>query len=587
MPDLYHLSRFQEIMRSILTPNDPNASVVPQDDLVGHRNIKKLQELYSSCMDEEQLIKVGRRQLEVEIRKIVELYPVFESNLHLVRRQLPDNDRRTLSSLLAYNMRNGFKSFFEFDVMSGIEDPSVNIMTLSESGLGLAVSDYQKEDNVKRYEKIIGQMFYNILGSEGPANTTQDTVPEIWAQIAEDVVGFEMSLARIATEADKLSDPSKTQNMHALLELHQLTPSLDWKLILESAFPPNVSVPATVMIPSPEYFRKLDSLLQQAKPKTIQNYFACSTLGQMIGHYYVQATIPADTVPKMSDIVNSVRQAYATGFSGQYQWLDNTTSRNALDKLHAISQQIGYSTHAPNVALATSIDEYYSTFTVDASDYFGNIIQYTSFKTREKFASLVGSPPFFDVDSPDYLNYGATGVTAGHELGHAFDDSGRQYDGSGRVFNWWTNSSLSAFETRAKCFVEQYSNFTITGPDGKDHPVDGQLTLGENIADNGGLKKAYEAWWRRFQSDPTAKTYNNNRLPGLESHTPEQLFFVQYGRSFCSSIGPQQAVDLLTDTHSPDKWRIIGVLQNSEYFAKAFQCKLGSPMNPVKKCDMW
>ncbi|CAO3571599.1 unnamed protein product [Mortierella alpina] len=656
-------SKNADVVRSIVTPTDPKAPVAPQDDPASQRNIQKMQDLYSSCMNEEQHAKIGRQPLEVEIRKIVELYPVFESNLHLVRRALPDGDRRALSSLLAYNMKNGFTNFFNFDVRSGIDDPSVNIMTLSESGLGLARSDYEREVVVKRYQDIIGEMFYNIQGSEGPTQVTNTTqvVPEVWVAIAKEVVDLETSLARIATEAESLNDPSRTTYIHSISELDQWTPSLDWKLILESAFPPNISIPTTALVLSPEYFRKLDTLLQQTKPKTIQNYFAWSVmrflgnyiaepfrrplvkyntlimgnlprvdrwkicvftvntyLGQMAGHYFVKAAIPTETVPKVTEIVNNVRQTYATDF-GQYQWLDNSTSKEALDKLNSLSQKVGYSTDAPNVALTASIDEYYSQLTMDPLDYFGNTVRSSAFAIREKFERLAGpinkiqmgstpqtvnanyrsssnevqfpagilQPPFFHPEHPEYLNYGGAGFIVGHEIGHGFDNRGRQFDGSGRFRDWWSNSSLTEFTTRAECFVNQYSNFTIQGPNGTVHAMDGMKTLGENMADNGGLKKSYETWSARFKSDPTGQTINNQRLPGLDHYTPEQLFFISFARLFCSNERPAYAVSLLEDPHSPKKWRINGAAQNSVHFANAFQCKPGTPMNPIKKCEVW
>lgn len=135
--------------------------------------------------------------------------------------------------------------------------------------------------------------------------------------------------------------------------------------------------------------------------------------------------------------------------------------------------------------------------------------------------------------------------------------------------------------------MDQYSKFTVKGPNGKNYAVDGLKTLGENIADNGGLKKSYESWWARYQSDPTSQTYNNHRLPGLDNYTPEQLFFIQFARLWCANERPQYAVSLLEGPHSPKKWRINGVAQNSEHFAKAFQCKPGTPMNPIKKCEVW
>jgi endothelin-converting enzyme len=117
--------------------------------------------------------------------------------------------------------------------------------------------------------------------------------------------------------------------------------------------------------------------------------------------------------------------------------------------------------------------------------------------------------------------------------------------------------------------------------------VDGQLTLGENIADNSGIKKSYESWMALYRSDPQGKKYNNQRLPGLEHFTPEQMFFIQFGRLWCNKARPESAKQQLQNEHSPPQWRVKGVVQNSEYFAKAFKCKAGQPMNPVKKCNVW
>ncbi|KAF9346888.1 Viral polyprotein, partial [Mortierella sp. AD094] len=136
------------------------------------------------------------------------------------------------------------------------------------------------------------------------------------------------------------------------------------------------------------------------------------------------------------------------------------------------------------------------------------------------------------------------------------------------------------------CLVEEYGNFTIPGPPNEIIHLDGQNTLPENIADNGGIKMAYEAWSARYKSDPTSLRYNNKKLPGFEKLTPEQMFFVEYGHIWCTKETPESYQDTLQDVHSPGKWRINGVVRNSEFFAQAFKCKPGSPMNPVSKCSV-
>ncbi|KAF9404108.1 hypothetical protein BGZ94_004368 [Podila epigama] len=186
------------------------------------------------------------------------------------------------------------------------------------------------------------------------------------------------------------------------------------------------------------------------------------------------------------------------------------------------------------------------------------------------------------------MNFGGIGSTIGHELGHAFDDSGRTYDKKGLLRNWWEQSSIKAFDEKARCFVKQYDNFTITGPKGVKVNVNGTFTLGENIADNSGIKLAFEAWYQRYRSGRSNKKHNNVRLPGLQRHTPEQLFFIQYARTYCASVSPRLNLYVITaDSHAPQEYRINGVVQNSDYFSQAFKCKAGSPMNPVKKCVLW
>ncbi|KAF9362275.1 hypothetical protein BGX34_006482 [Mortierella sp. NVP85] len=345
---------------------------------------------------------------------------------------------------------------------------------------------------------------------------------------------------------------------------------------------------------------------------------ALRALPDIVSHYFVKAIFPERARAEVEEIINAIRSIYSKSFQS-YNWLDSYTRKGAIEKMKNFVQKIGYSSSGPDDSSPSSIDRFYKGLKVDGQDYFGNQVRANAFWAQVEFGKLnkkvdrmhmdMSSPivnayynpqgndinfpagilqtPFFHIDHPEYLNFGSFGTVAGHEITHGFDDEGRKWDGIGRYKNWWSNSSVEAFNTRANCFVEQYSKYSVPGPDGKEHPVSGQLTLGENIADNGGIKKAFESWLERYRSDPRGKKYNNKRLPGLEKYTPEQLFFIQYGRSWCNKNRPEAWKRLVTNVHSPPKWRIIGVVQNSEYFAKHFQCKAGTPMNPVKKCDLW
>ncbi|KAG0358430.1 Endothelin-converting enzyme 1 [Gamsiella multidivaricata] len=336
------------------------------------------------------------------------------------------------------------------------------------------------------------------------------------------------------------------------------------------------------------------------------------------GHYFVQATFPNRSRTKINEVIDTLRETYVKSFES-YDWLDDYTRKGALKKIKAIVQKVGQSSSGPNDNSIASLDSFYKDLKVDPKDHFGNLARCSAFETQKQFRQLhkrvdrkhmdmsaqtvnayysantndinipagILRPPFFHVDNPEYLNYGSIGSVAGHELTHGFDNDGRKYDATGALRNWWSNSSIAAFDNRTSCFVKQYSNFTLTDDRGTVLSVNGKLTLGENIADNGGIKKSFESWQRRYNSDPASKKYNNQRLPGLEHLSPQQLFFIQYARTWCSKTRPEAVNRDLSNVHSPSRYRIIGVAQNSEYFAKAFQCKSGTPMNPVNKCNLW
>ncbi|KAF9121609.1 hypothetical protein BGX30_002460 [Mortierella sp. GBA39] len=344
-----------------------------------------------------------------------------------------------------------------------------------------------------------------------------------------------------------------------------------------------------------------------------------TNLGDMSGHFFVQEFFKGNSRQSAISIIDSLLQTYAQAFP-TLSWLDEPTRAGAVQKIDAMQKLIGYTTDGPNVVSSISLQSYYSNLTVSKSDHFGNQLRYAVWdKTREKsqldqpvnqkkmrdppqtvdafydgqsnhiiFPAGILQPPFFHVDNPEYLNYGTLGVAAGHEITHGFDNMGKNYDYTGRVKNWWTNVTEKAFNEKSQCFVNQYGKFSIKGPDGKDYNVNGQLTLAEDIADNGGLKQSYRTWQSRLQSDPSGAMYKNFKLPGLEKYTPDQLFFISFGRLWCSKERPEWLLQLIrSNGHPPWRFRANGAVQNSVEFSRAFKCPENSPMNPVNKCTLW
>lgn len=191
-------------------------------------------------------------------------------------------------------------------------------------------------------------------------------------------------------------------------------------------------------------------------------------------------------------------------------------------------------------------------------------------------AGIMQAPYFYGLTVPSYLSYGVFGAIAGHELSHAFDPTGASYDQNGNFTDWWDDSTLTAFERKSQCFIKQYENYTIPTKDGPI-AVNGKLTLGENIADAGGVIAAFQAWREN------EKRSADLLLPGLANFTKEQIFFLAYGMSWCDKSREEEAIDRIhTDPHSPNALRIKGTTANSRDFRKAFHCAAEEPV-----CELW
>ncbi|KAI9317388.1 hypothetical protein BX666DRAFT_1856748 [Dichotomocladium elegans] len=339
-----------------------------------------------------------------------------------------------------------------------------------------------------------------------------------------------------------------------------------------------------------------------------------SSFGHGVGRYYVMTKFGGEASRKATDqFVMNIHKTWLDRL-GKLDWLDDTTRAAAIDKVNKIKHKVGYSTVSPNVGSPESLKKWYAHINITAS-FFDNELSIAKSHVRRAWEK-VGRPvdkdewhmfpqdvnayyspqtneiaipaailqmPMYDLNCPAYLNYGGMGAIIGHELTHAFDNMGRMYDGDGFLRQWWSNQTTKMFETRSQDFVDQYNKFTISGPGGDVH-VNGKLTLGENLADNGGLAAAYTTFVNLWANLPSS---DRTGLPGLDM-TPEQLFFINYARTWCDKIRPEEALNrVYSDPHSPAQARVNGVAQNSADFAKAFKCDPGSPMNPVKKASVW
>ncbi|RKP12092.1 hypothetical protein BJ684DRAFT_11994, partial [Piptocephalis cylindrospora] len=346
--------------------------------------------------------------------------------------------------------------------------------------------------------------------------------------------------------------------------------------------------------------------------------------GFSLGRYFVQATFTESTKEMALSIVRGIKDEFEDR-AKVLPWLDDTTREALLTKSRAIEVKVGYPVD-PDVKSPSSLAGWYDGARATNKDHVGNMLSFESLKTC-KTLGKIGQPvhqgrwndfpstvnayysrhhneivfpsgilqaPFFSDLLPDYINYGSMGMFVGHELSHAFDVQGRKYDAEGALKDWWTPQTATTFSNKTQCFVDQLKQQqsflfppwvgNLTEKTGS--PFDPTLMMSEVLADNSGLRQAERAWGHRLGK---AEPGRNVMLPdAVAGATPKKLFYYAYAQDFCQQIRPDKlSSNLQTDPHPPMRLRVLGALQNSGGFSAAFQCPLGSPMNPKDKCQLW
>jgi len=338
-------------------------------------------------------------------------------------------------------------------------------------------------------------------------------------------------------------------------------------------------------------------------------------MGMALGRFFIDEVFNDNSRKMAEDLLVNIREVLKERIP-KMSWIDKQTSKLAIEKVDAINQKIGY----PDFIMdPIKLDEKYKGLEIVNNDFFTNMInsskhevskllmeinkptdkstwEMTPFTVNAYYQPMNGEicfpagilkDPFFSSTNPSYINYGAIGSIMGHEITHAFDNEGKNFDKNGKLSNWWTNSTTEEFNKLTQCYIEQYGNYTIDGANGIKLNINGKLTLGENLADNGGLARSYDAY-KLSLSKKKSENNNNQLLPNLTKYSKDQLFFISFGQSWCGKFRPEFLNNQVhTDPHSPSKVRVNGSLSNSKEFAKAFKCKSNSPMNPEKKCSIY
>ncbi|XP_078523458.1 endothelin-converting enzyme 2 [Lissotriton helveticus] len=534
--------------------------------------------------------------------------------------------------------------FFSLYVSADSKSSNSNIIQVDQSGLFLPSRDYylNKTTNDKVLMAYLDYMVELGILLGGEKSSTQEQMKQ--------VLELETTLANITVPQDERRDEEKIYHKMSVAELQFLAPAIDWMDYISFALSPlDLNDTEPVVLYGKEYLQQVSDLINTTDKSILNNYMmwnlvqkmassldtrfesaqekllevlygtkkSCTprwqtcisntddTLGFALGSLFVKATFDKDSKEIAEGMIAEIRTAFEDTLD-RLHWMDDQTRRAAKDKADAIYDMIGF----PDFILDTKeLDDVYDGYEVSEDSFFQNMLSFYNFSAKVMADQLRKPPnrdqwsmtpqtvnayylptkneivfpagilqaPFYAPKHPKALNFGGIGVVMGHELTHAFDDQGREYDKEGNLRPWWQNSSLEAFKNRTECMVEQYNKYTVNS----EH-INGKQTLGENIADNGGLKAAYHAYksWLRLNGE-------EKRLPalGLSNH---QLFFLGFAQVWCSVHTPESAHEgLMTDPHSPAKFRVIGTLANSVDFAEHFNCPVGSPMNPGEHCEVW
>ncbi|CAL8147661.1 unnamed protein product [Orchesella dallaii] len=335
-----------------------------------------------------------------------------------------------------------------------------------------------------------------------------------------------------------------------------------------------------------------------------------ASLANAVGALYVRRYFKEESRQNAMEMVSDIKVSFLN-ILDEIDWMDSTTKERARDKAKTMQTHIGYPVELLN---NTKLVKLYEGLEMNNRDYLKNVLNLTKFGTEYAYKKLRepvnktdwishGRPAvvnafyaplensiqfpagilqgiFYDNDRPRYMNYGAIGWVIGHEISHGFDDQGRQFDSEGNLYDWWEPTTKEAYLRRTQCVIWQYGNYTATEV---GINLNGINTQGENIADNGGIKEAYnayQAWVKRNKAE--------QRLPGLKKYSPNQLFWLSAANVWCNKYRKESLkLRILTGVHSPGEFRVRGPFSNMDTFARDFSCPVKSAMNPEHKCSVW
>uniref|UniRef100_A0A8B9VYM5 Endothelin-converting enzyme 1 n=1 Tax=Anas zonorhyncha TaxID=75864 RepID=A0A8B9VYM5_9AVES len=583
--------------------------------------VQKAKTLYSSCINETTIDSRGGMPL-IKLLPNISDWPVATNNW-----ESSYGAAWTAETAIAeLNSRYGKKVLINFFVGTDDKNSTTHIIHVSLPGWH-SLADYISACSA----------YVDFMISVAKLILQERNISFNETQISEEmkkVMDLEKEIANATTKSEDRNDPLLLYNKMTLAQL-QNNFSLEinhtvfnWSKFINnimSTVQIKVENTEDVVVYDPEYLTKLKSILNKYTPRELQNYMAwrfvmdlvnslsrnykdtrnafrkalygttsetavwrrCANYvnGNMenaVGRLYVEEAFAGDSKHVVEEMIADIRDVFIKTLD-EITWMDLETKKKAEQKATAIRERIGY----PDEIMTDDNklnSEYQEKKVLREKLWISGAAVVNAFYSASRnqivFPAGILQPPFFSASQPKSLNYGGIGMVIGHEITHGFDDNGRNFNENGDLVDWWTEESARNFKELSQCMVYQYGNFSWDLAGGQQ--LSGINTLGENIADNGGVRQAYRAYQNYVKKNGKEKL-----LPGLDMNH-QQLFFLNFAQVWCGTYRPEYAVNSIkTDVHSPGKFRVIGSLQNSQEFSEAFSCTTKNYMDPTKKCRVW
>jgi putative endopeptidase len=580
---------------------------------------QKIGDLYGSCMDEKAVDAKGITPLKPELNRIAAV-----------------PDKGALMEELAHLRLIGGRALFGFYSNSDLHNADQVIAYIDQGGLSLPDRDYYLKDDNPKMKEMRQHLVEYVTQSFILAGQT----PQQAADSAQAVLRIETALAKASMDRTSRREPKNLDHKMSRDEALALGPNFYLNRYFTAVGAPNFT---QLNVSNPEFFKQVNAVLESESLDSLKTYVSWHaisaaapwlsqpfveanfkfqqnlsgqkqiqarwkrcvnltdrSLGEALGQKYVDATFGPDGRQRMLKMVDALEKSLAEDIH-DLSWMSDETKKQAKVKLDAIRNMIGY----------PDIYRDYTSVVIKPDDLLGNVARANEFEAKRTIAKIdkpldrkewgmtpptvnayydpsfneivfpagILQPPFFDKSMDDGVNFGGIGLVIGHELTHGFDDQGRKFDPQGNLHDWWTEQDGNEFDKRVSCVANEYSNFVAVD----DVKLNGRLTLGENTADNGGARIALMALEHMIADDKTGKEGQK-----IDGYTPEQRFFLGFARVWCEKRNPEVArLRALTDSHSPGKYRVDGVVQNMPEFQKAWGCKAGQPMVAENACHVW